>query len=142
MENLQQLNLLITGAGGPAAVCTYKSLSKEIKNIHMADMDSLSAGLYLVKPENRHIIPAAKDPNFVNRILQLCINQKIDILIPTVDFELLQLANAKALFNNHNIKILVTDAKVLVNIMNKHALLSKVDSTVNVGQHGMLANDH
>ncbi len=140
MKNLNQLNILITGAGGPAAICTYKSLSKEIRNIHMADMDSLSAGIYLVQPENRHIIPAAKDPNFVNQLLEICIDQKIDILIPTVDFELLQLAKAKETYEKHGIKILVTDAEVLANIMNKHILLSHVESKVDVGQHGMLSD--
>jgi len=140
MKNLNQLNILITGAGGPAAICTYKSLSKKIRNIHMADMDSLSAGIYLVQPENRHIIPAAKDPNFVNQLLEICIDQKIDILIPTVDFELLQLAKAKETYEKHGIKILVTDAEVLANIMNKHILLSHVESKVDVGQHGMLSD--
>lgn len=141
MKTINQLNVLITGAGGPAAVCTYKSLSKKIASIHMADMDSLSAGLYLVAPERRHIIPAAKHPDFVNQLLGICIDQKIDVLIPTVDFELLQLAEAKEEFLNYGIKILVTEAEVLSNIMNKHALLSLVDQTVDVGQHGMLASE-
>jgi len=140
MKNLQQQNILITGAGGPAAICAFKSLSKKIENIHMADMDSLSAGLYLVGPKQRHIIPAAKHPNFVNQLLEICIDQKIDILIPTVDFELLQLAKAKETYEKHGIKILVTDAEVLANIMNKHILLSHVESKVDVGQHGMLSD--
>jgi len=141
MKKLDQLNILITGAGGPAAICTYKSLKKEIKNIHMADMDSLSAGIYLVQPENRHIVLAASNPEFVSDVLQICVDQGIDILIPTVDFELLQLAKAKSLFEQHGIKILVTDAEVLENIMNKHLLLSLVDDLVEVGQHGMLAEE-
>jgi len=140
MKNLNQLNVLITGAGGPAAICTYKSLSKKIDNIHMADMDGLSAGLYLVQPENRHIIPAAKHPDYLNQLLQICIDQKIDILIPTVDFELLQLAEAKDRFLNYGTKILVTEAEVLSHIMDKHLLLSLVDKTVEVGQHGMLSD--
>ena len=108
----------------------------------MADMDGLSAGLYLVSPGNRHVIPAAKDPDFLNQLLQICIDQKINVLIPTVDFELLQLAEAKEEFLSHGVKILVTAPEVLHNIMNKHNLLSLVDEIVEVGQHGMLASQN
>ena len=142
MNNLENINILITGAGGPAAICTYKSLSQHVQNIHMADMDYLSAGLYLVSSENRHLVPAAKHPDFLNQLLKICIDQKIHVLIPTVDFELLQIAEARKRFQSHGIKILLTEATVLSNIMNKHRLLSLVDKTVDVGQHGMLADQN
>ena len=55
MNNLENINILITGAGGPGAICTYKSLSQHVQNIHMADMDYLSAGLYLVSVSYTHL---------------------------------------------------------------------------------------
>ena len=50
------MRILITGAGGAAAISVWKSLSAE-HELHMADMDPLAAGLYLVPPEQRLIIP-------------------------------------------------------------------------------------
>jgi hypothetical protein len=50
------MRILITGAGGAAAISVWKSLSAG-HELHMADMDPLAAGLYLVPPDRRLIIP-------------------------------------------------------------------------------------
>ena len=132
--------ILLTGAGGPAAICAFKSLSDHDFEIHMADMDGLSAGLYFVPDTQRHVIPSAKHPDFVQIMLNLCKANSIDILIPTVDFELEQLALNRDLFELYDIQLLLAEHDVLQKIMNKYNLLNAVFQTVDVGQFDMLAH--
>ena len=53
------LRILVTGAGGPAAIAAMKSLRAEPSvELLAADMDPWAAGLYLVPPEARTLLPA------------------------------------------------------------------------------------
>src|SRR6185369_2584662 len=60
----RSMRILITGAGGAAAISVWKSLSAE-HELHMADMDPLATGLYLVPVERRLIIPRGDAPELV-----------------------------------------------------------------------------
>ncbi len=140
MKNLNELKVLLTGAGGPAAICAFKSLIKTGMDIHMADMDGLSAGLYLTKESNRHIIPGGVEESFVSNLHKICVDNKIDVLIPTVDCELIKIAEHKELFENSGIQLLLTHQSVLHTIMNKHNLLFSLKDNVAVGSFDMLKN--
>ena len=59
----QQIRVLVTGAGGPAAVSVIKSLKLDpTVQLLAADMDAWAAGLYLLPPDARTLIPAGLDP--------------------------------------------------------------------------------
>ena len=106
----------------------------------MADMDGLSAGLYLTEKSNRHIIPGGVDEGFIPTVLDICIKHNIDILIPTVDCELLKIAEQKDQFEKKGIQLLLTDQAILDQIMNKHKLLFSLKDDVAVGPFDMLKN--
>jgi len=55
----RQVRVMVTGAGGPAAIAVMRSLSADPSvRVIAADMDSWAAGLYLVPPADRTLIPA------------------------------------------------------------------------------------
>ena len=64
----RQTRVLITGAGGPAAIAVMRSLRADPSVLIAADMDSWAAGLYLVRPE-RMLIPAGREPGFARSCL-------------------------------------------------------------------------
>ena len=88
------MRILITGAGGAAAVSVWKSLSAE-HELHMADIDPLAAGLYLVPPDRRLIIPRGDTPELVPALHRACKERRIEALLPTVDAELAPVAAAR-----------------------------------------------
>ena len=90
--------VLLTGAGGAAAVSFIKAVADERFVIHAADMDPNAAGLYLVPAAQRHRLLAGADPHFVAHLLDLCRRHAIDVLVPTVDSELLGVAQARRRF--------------------------------------------
>ena len=99
--------VLVTGAGGPAAISLMKALRESNVQIHAADMDAHAAGLYLVPPSQRMRLPAGKSEDFVDTVLNECQTRGIHILVPTVDSELIPLAAERIRFEEHGIMILL-----------------------------------
>lgn len=124
--------ILITGAGGPAAISFMKAIKGQPFEVHMADMSHLAAGLFLVPPAQRVCIPAGRDPLLVNALLMECVKRRIDVLIPTVDAELYALACATERFREFGIRILVSSAKSLALCLDKFALAQACEGVIDV----------
>ena len=58
------------------------------------------------------------NPNkeYIKDLLDICLKNKVTIVIPTIDTELVLLAKSKLLFKKHNINIIISDLK-LINIL-------------------------
>lgn len=123
--------VLVTGAGGPAAVAFMNALIDSEVELHAADIDPYAPGLYLVPAQNRHLIKRGSDRLFVNHLLALCTEHKIDALVPTVDAELLPIAQARHLFAARGVRVLAAAAETLGLCLDKwalhHACLSEVE---------------
>jgi carbamoyl-phosphate synthase large subunit len=123
--------ILITGAGGAAAISVWKSLHP-LATLHMGDMDDCASGLYLVPANQRLLLPRGDAANFSTFVLEQCKQRGIELLIPTVDAELLPLASARDAFMRAGIQIAVADPAVLHIIRDKAALLARADGVVPV----------
>ncbi len=88
--------MLVTGAGGPAAISFMRSLPGF--EFFAADMDPYAAGLYLVPEGQRFLIPAGTDAGLVDRLLDICQSHDIDVLVPTVDSELRPISKRRSEF--------------------------------------------
>jgi carbamoyl-phosphate synthase large subunit len=127
------LRILITGAGGPAAIAAMKSLRAEpTVELLAADMDPWAAGLYLVPPPARTLIPAGAAPEFVDVLLAQCTALGVDVVLPTVDAELRPLAHARDKFTAAGVKLLLADAAALDLILDKLALATHCAGVVPV----------
>jgi len=62
------------------------------------DIDPYAPGLYMVDRERRLILPRGDDPRFAQSLLELCREHEIDVLVPTVDSELIPLASIRWAF--------------------------------------------
>lgn len=124
--------ILITGAGGPAAISFMKAIKDQPFEVHMADMSHLAAGLFLVPPERRICIPAGRDPLLVNALLVECVKRRIDVLVPTVDAELHAMAGAEARFKEVGVRILVSSAESLALCLDKFALARACEGVIDV----------
>jgi len=87
--------VLVTGAGGPAAVAFLRAVGGSDVELWAADIDPYAAGLYLVAPGRRHLVPRGDEAGFVDAVAGLCHVAAIDVLVPTVDTELLPLARRR-----------------------------------------------
>ncbi len=122
------MKILITGAGGAAAISVWKSLGQD-HEIYMADIDPCAAGLYLVPPSQRLIIPRGNAPEFTSILRQECQRRQIELLIPTVDAELAPLAQQAEHFKELGIKLPLSSAETLQRCADKYALLTHCQDT-------------
>ena len=133
------LRLLVTGAGGPAAIAAMKSLRADSSvELLAADMDPWAAGLYLVPPAARTLIPAGAAPDFARSLLGRCIALGVDVVLPTVDAELRPLAHAREEFAAAGIGLLLAPAAALEVILDKLLLVQHCASVVPVPRTELL----
>src|SRR5262245_38498498 len=84
--------VLISGAGGAAAVGAIKSLRLAgfDGRIVATDADPLSAGLYLA--DAFRAVPRADDPAFYPALVALIEHERIDVILPTSGFDIYEYA--------------------------------------------------
>jgi len=88
--------VLVTGAGGPAGVAVIRSLLRRSDlTVFAADMDGWASGIYLVPTEQRRLVPPGRDEDFVPTIARLVEDDRLDLVISTVDVELIALADRR-----------------------------------------------
>jgi len=111
----KDITVVVTSAGAGPGIAVIKALEaqQELKlKIIAADMDPTAAGLYLA--DEHMIIPAAKDPHFIDEIIKKCKWKKVDLIIPIFDLETPIFAQAKQRIKKEaGAEVLVNDYDVI-----------------------------
>lgn len=133
------LKVLITGGGGPSAISFIKSfcvngnfLQTGGIDFFVGDMDANAAGLYLVSASHRVILPSAQNLDFIPQLEHFCYENSIDVLVPTVDYELLPIAESRQSFAKIGTLVLLTSKESLEICLDKYKLLKACENVVPV----------
>lgn len=106
------MNILITSAGRRVGlVQAFRSeLMKKSSDskVYTAEANPEWSSACRVSDEY-FTIPRVDNENYINSILELCIEKQIKIVVPTIDTELLVLSDSKELFLSNNIQLVVSD---------------------------------
>ncbi len=122
--------VLITGAGGPSGVCLLKALSERPVALLAGDIDPFAAGLYLLDRDRRMILPKGEDEHFATRLLALCEQEHIDVVIPTVDSELIPLATHRMAFERAGVRLVLAPLETLEVCLDKWKLHARCNGQV------------
>lgn len=107
-----KITTLLTGAGAPGGPGIIKALRQDPTiDLLLADANPHASGRALHAPFFQ--IPKASDAAFIDHIYQICLEQKIDVLLPLVTRELEVLAPCKKRFLEIGTRIVVSDAEQL-----------------------------
>lgn len=127
------LRVLFTGAGGPAAVAGIRTLAARGASepgtsieVFAVDIDPLAVGLYLVDDAHRSLVPRGDDPGFVDAVHRLVVTWSIDVLVPTVDSELIPCAEAVDRFGAVGCAVMVPDTVALERTIDKYTLIDSL----------------
>lgn len=119
-----KIRVLMTGAGAPGGPGIYKALiENNFYEVFTCDMNFLAAGILLNK-KNSFVIPPARDKNFIEHILNLCLDNNISVILPLVTMELFKFSKHIKLFEENGIKVLVSNPETLNILNNKAELLT------------------
>jgi hypothetical protein len=98
------MNVLITAALTAQAHKLKQLLTEEATFIY-ADQDDLPA---FMRKENKFVcIPEGSSPSFAHELLTLCLDLQIGYVYPLRREEIIALAEARQLFEEYNIKVVV-----------------------------------
>lgn len=126
--------VLVTGAGGPSGISVMRSVESPSITTFAGDIDPYAAGLYLVAAEQRRILPRGDDPAFTDRVAELCEQDRIDVLVPTVDSELLPLARERDRFAAAGVTLVLASEETLAVCLDKWALDARCRGEVRTPQ--------
>jgi carbamoyl-phosphate synthase large subunit len=124
--------VLVTGAGGPSGVSILLAMAAEPVTMLAADVDPYAAGLYLVPSRRRAIVPRGDDPGFADALLDLCTREAVDLVVPTVDTELLPLARARSRYAEAGVGLVLASAQTLEVCLDKWLLAERCREVVRV----------
>lgn len=115
------INILMTGAGAPGAPGILKCLQSHPGfEVIMADANSNAVGRWL--HAEFETIPLAQEKNFIEKLISICLERNIHILMPLVTRELIPLAQHRKEFEAQGTKVLVSNVDSLEVANNKSRL--------------------
>jgi carbamoyl-phosphate synthase large subunit len=130
--------ILVTGTGGPSGYSFMRALRDEPLEFLSADIDPHAPGLFLVDAAHRLLLPRGDDPAFADALLQICRERDVDVVVPTVDTELVPLAERRDDFTAAGVSVLVAPTQALLRCLDKWALMLIADGHVPIPQSAPL----
>jgi carbamoyl-phosphate synthase large subunit len=136
-----QGRVLVTGTGGPSGVCFMKAIADQPWEVFSADIDPYAAGLYLVDEHHRALVPRGDSETFVPEVIELCNRLRIDVLVPTVDSELLPLAMARTELAEHGVSLVLASEETLRDCLDKWTLHARCVGALRVPDTALVDAD-
>lgn len=106
----EKINILFTSSG--RRVSLIKSFKKTFidQNIDgkiiTADLQSSAPTKYF--SDNHYIVPKVSEPEYISKLMDICIEESINLIIPLIDTELSLLSKNRSLFKEIDVTILVS----------------------------------
>ena len=115
-------NILLLSAGRRVELIEeFKKASKKLNiksKIVVADISATAPAIYFA--DKAYIIPKIGEDEYLNSIIDICNKEKISLIVPTIDTELLILAkNKKIIEKQTKAKVLISDFNVIDICRNK-----------------------
>lgn len=123
------LTVLVPGAGGPAAVCTIKSLRLAgfTGGIVSTDANPLSVGFYL--SDSFRVVPKASDPAFYPTVARLIQEEEVNLIVPTSGFDIYEYGRHKAELEASGVVVAMSDLDAMTTCANKWEFYLKTYGT-------------
>ncbi|HEY3226048.1 MAG TPA: ATP-grasp domain-containing protein [Planctomycetota bacterium] len=103
--------VLVTGVGGIVGQGILKCLANTPHRVVGADASETAVGLYAAS--KGYLVPAAKDPAYIDRLLEICAAERVRYLFPGLDMELPIFARAADRFRGAGVVPIVSSAAVV-----------------------------
>lgn len=120
-EKLRDLTVLVSACGAQfmpgLADCLKQNGERNIRIIG-TDMQIDETVLQMV--DKLYQVPRASDPNYVDRLLEICRSENVDVVMPFMSAELIPLIDRKQEFEDIGVKVSVSDRNSVEIANNKY----------------------
>ncbi len=110
----ERMRILITGGGTTTAVSALKGLRMSHDpslEIIMGDMNNECAGAHL--GDEFVLLPSASQADFCDRVIQLCLDQRIQMVIPIIDHEFAGWSKVRPILRDHGVHVVISSLSAL-----------------------------
>lgn len=136
------MNILITAASFAQAYQLQRSLNT---NDVVFFADSVDLPQVMLKDKKFVKIPSGESSSFSHLLLTICLDLQIEKVYPLRKTEILALAEARQLFDEYGIKLMVPDKSLIMGLLNKGVkgeIIVKDDSdTADLPDRGIFFKD-
>lgn len=109
--NPNPLTLLRTAAGSPPTVTQYRAFHDLGCRIVAADCDGRSVGFPFA--DAAYVVPRVGDPGYLDRMVEICRLEAVDLFLPALDEELALCSMHRARFASIGTRVLVSGPEAL-----------------------------
>jgi carbamoyl-phosphate synthase large subunit len=121
---MKAVTVIITGAGAPGAPGVIKSLrGNGERSLRVIGVDASSDAVGFKLADAGYQIPLANAPGFIDKLLEIAVAEKADVILPLVTKELEMLSINKDKFQHEGVIVSVSDYQHLKIANNKGNLL-------------------
>ena len=115
------LNVLITA--GSRRVPLVQAFQRALRasgggSVVVADINPLSPTVYVA--DRSHAVPLSNDPSYIDAILDICRAERIGLVIPTIDDELMIFAKAADRFTERGTRVVVSPPETIASCNDKY----------------------
>ena len=104
------MNILVSCAGGPAAVGVIKSIndfdSQGEHKVVAIDCDKLSVGFHLA--DRSYVVPFSVEDDYWKEVLKVIRKEKIDVVVPTGDADIVHFASNVSMLSKINVVLFMS----------------------------------
>lgn len=120
----KKISVLVTGVGGldlGESIVMALGLAEGNKyKIIGANMNPFSASLFRV--DKGFLVPSATSKHYIQKLLDICLSEKVEVLIPGSEMELEKIAENREVFESHNIIPLIGETDIIKTCLDKWEL--------------------
>lgn len=121
---MKDINVLITAAGNVFMPGTTDCLRKNReRKIRLVGADMSEDASILKMCDAAYQVPRGDSPEYVDTLLDICVKERIDVLLPIMSVELNSLADNRARFERVGTRVSVSESAALNVANNKRKLL-------------------
>lgn len=121
------MNILITSAGTRNKVVQYfKKEFSGIGNVIATDMSDLAPAIY--EADRYYLVPRIDDPQYIDKLLDICQKEKIDCLFALIDPELSLIAKNKDRFLSIGVTPLISNYDAVELAFDKYEMFKYLSS--------------
>lgn len=88
-------------------------------NVIVTDVNPLSPAVHAANRAYR--VPLATSPDYLDAVLEICVGERVSLVVPTIDDELVLFGHAAARFREHGVRVAVSPAQTSALCDDKYA---------------------
>lgn len=123
------ITVIVTASGapgGPSIIKGLRSVKERTIKIVATDIRNDAAGLYLA--DKAYIVPPGNDPTYIDKMLNIAINEQVDAILPLSSIELPALSKNKELFEDKGVKVLTSNYNSTLIALDKYKTYQYLNS--------------